>query len=144
MSQANVEIVRRVWEAWERRDRDALFALYDPDLVYDPGHAGPIELRDLYHGHDGIRQFFRQWMEPFESFDAHAETFIDAGDDVVVVVGIRRSGHGQASGAEVEMPVFWNVCTIRNGLVIHIEVFQTKAEALEAVGLREGDPSEST
>jgi ketosteroid isomerase-like protein len=42
MSQQNVEIVRRVSEAWERRDRDALFALYDPAVVYDPGHAGPI------------------------------------------------------------------------------------------------------
>jgi ketosteroid isomerase-like protein len=95
--------VRRVWEAWERRARDALFALYHPGMVYDPGHAGPMELRGLYHGHEGIRRFFRQWMEPFETFDAHAETFIDAGDDVVVV-GIRQSGRGKASGAEVEMP----------------------------------------
>jgi hypothetical protein len=33
----------------------------------------------------------------------------------------------------------WNVYGIRNGLVVHVEIFETKAEALEAVGLPEQD-----
>jgi hypothetical protein len=33
----------------------------------------------------------------------------------------------------------WNVYEIRNGLVVHVEIFETKAEALEAVGLSEQD-----
>jgi ketosteroid isomerase-like protein len=136
---ANVDLVRRVWEAWERRDRDALFALYDPAIVYDPGDAGPMELRSLYHGHDGIRQFFRQWMEPFETFHSCAETFIDAGDKVVV--GSRQSGRGKTSGAEVEMPFFWNVYSIRNGLVIRIEVFKTKTDALAAASVSQDAPT---
>jgi ketosteroid isomerase-like protein len=137
MSQENVEIVRRIWEASERRDTHAVFALYDPAIVWDFSQAAPVELRGLYHGYDGIRQFFRQWLEPFENFHAEAETFIDAGDSVIV--GYRQSGRGKASGAEVEMPAAWSVYRIRNGLVVRIEVFQTKPEALEAAGLSEQD-----
>ena len=135
MSQENVEFVRRIWEASERRDTAAVFALYDPAIVWDFSHAAPVELRGLYHGYDGLRQFFRQWLEPFENFHAEAETFIDAGDSVVV--GYRQSGRGKASGAEVEMPAAWSVYRIRDGLVTRIEVFQTKPEALEAAGLSE-------
>jgi ketosteroid isomerase-like protein len=102
MSEANVEIVRRVWEAWERRHTEAVFALYDPAIVWE-SHSDPIiggsPLDGLYHGHEGVRQFFREWRESFDVWDAHAETFIDAGDNVVV--GYQTSGRGKASGAEL-------------------------------------------
>jgi uncharacterized protein len=134
MSKENVEIVRRVWEALERRDTEALFALYDPAIVWDQ-RAGPTELVGLYHCHEGVRQVFREWLESFDTYHAHADTYIDAGNDVVVV-GYRVSGRGKASGAEVDMPR-WNVYRIRKALVIRVEVFETKAEALEAAGLSE-------
>jgi hypothetical protein len=31
----------------------------------------------------------------------------------------------------------WNVYGIKDGLVVHVEIFETRAEALEAVGLSE-------
>jgi ketosteroid isomerase-like protein len=133
MSQENVEIVRRVWEAAERRDTDAVFALYDPAIVWESRYVGPIE-GGLYHGHEGVRQFFRDWLESFETYHAQAETFIEAGSKVVV--GYRVSGRGQGSGIEIEMSR-WNVYGIRNGLVIRVEIFESKAEAFEAVGLSE-------
>jgi ketosteroid isomerase-like protein len=133
MSQENVEIVRRAWEAWERRDMESLFALYDPAIIWDQSRIGPIELRGLYHGHEGVRRFFREWLDPFEAFHAHAETFIDAGDRVVV--GVRQGGRGKASGVDIEMPVYWQAYEIRAGLVIRIEVVETQAEALEAAGV---------
>jgi ketosteroid isomerase-like protein len=93
MSQENVEIVRRVWAAVERQDTEAMFAFYDPDIVWQD-HTGALELQDhSYHGHEGVRQFWREWLEPFETFEAHSEAFIDAGDNVVV--SFRLSGRGQ-------------------------------------------------
>jgi ketosteroid isomerase-like protein len=88
VSQENVGLVRAAWEAWAREDMEALFALYDPEIVWDQTDA-PAELSGVYHGHDGIRQFFRSWLAPFESYHAHAEEFIDAGE--AVVKGIRRT-----------------------------------------------------
>jgi hypothetical protein len=51
-------------------------------------------------------------------------------------VGFRIKGRGKSSGAEVEMSR-WNVYRIRSGLVIRVEVFETKAEALDAAGVEE-------
>jgi hypothetical protein len=81
-----------------------------------------------------MRRFSHEWRESFEgeTYRAHAETFIDTGDRIVV--GVRLTARGKASGAEVEMRR-WNVYEIRNGLVIRIDIFETKAQALEAAGL---------
>jgi ketosteroid isomerase-like protein len=134
MSQENVEIVRRLTAAWERGDSKAVFALYDPAIVWESG-AGVIP--GTYHGHKGVRRFFQEWLEAFETYQAQAEALIDAGDRVVV--GYRGSARGKASGAEVRNWVFWLVYRIGKGLVTHIETFESKADALEAVGLSEQD-----
>ena len=133
MSQKNVEIAKRVWEAVERSDTDAIFALFDPDIVWDQSTL-PSPTAGIYHGHHGVRQLFQNWLETFETFEMHPETFIDAGQ--TVVVGIQIGGRGKASGAAVEMRR-WNVYRIQNGLVVRIDLFETKAEALEAAGLQE-------
>ena len=135
MSQENVDLVRAAWDAWERGDMEAIFAFYDPAIVWDQTGFGAHELSAVYHGHDGVRQFFREWLAPFESYYAHAEDFIDAGE--AVVVRCRQGGRGKTSGAAVEMPPYWQVYRLRDGLVIRIEVYRVQAEALEAAGLRE-------
>lgn len=128
MSTEDVEVVKRAWAAAERRDTDALFALYDPEIVWESSY-GP--LTGEYHGHDGVRQFFGDWMESIADFQAHAETFIDAGD--AVVVGLRIRGRGRASGVEIDMPQ-GHVYKVRNGRVIHVCLYETQSAALEAAG----------
>ena len=133
MSQENVETVRRAWEAWERGEWEPLYALYHPDIVWDASALrGPIA--GVYHGHEGVRRYFGEWLESFEAHEARAETFIDAGDDVIV--GLRLRGRGKTSGVEVDM-ARCNVYRIRDGLAVRVELFETKAEALGAVGLKE-------
>ena len=137
MSQENVEVVRRLWRAAERGDDRAVYALYDPGIVWKSGTSGQVQFGGSpFHGHEGVRQFFLEWLESFGTYQARAETFIEAGDKVVV--GYRVSGRGRESGVDVEMSR-WNVYGIRNGLVVHVEIFETKADALEAAGLSEQD-----
>ena len=109
-----MEVVRAVWGAWERRDMTALFALYDPEIVWDQTHQETGELTGEYRGHDGVRRFLRAWWEPFESYWAHAEQFIDAGE--AVVVRCRQGGRGTQSGVEVEMPLYWQVYRVEDGV----------------------------
>ena len=131
MSQENVEVVRRMWDAWERADLETVFCLYDPAIVW-VNHVGPVEAQGAYLGHEGVRRTWREWLAPFETFEAHAEAFIDAGDSVVVSWWM--SGRGKTSGAPGDRSG-WSVNTIRNGLVIRVDLFDTETEALEAVGL---------
>jgi uncharacterized protein len=133
MSQENVEVVRRAWEAIDRGDNESLFALYDPNIVWH-SHYGPIS--GSYHGHNGVRQFFREWSDALESFRARAGEFIDADNFVVVDVTIWARGRG--SGVETEMPQ-GHLCTVHNGRLTRVELFESKDRALEAAGLSEQD-----
>ena len=56
MSEANIEIVRRVWDAAERRDTDAMFAFFDSAIVWDL-RTVPGPLAGVYYGHDGVREW---------------------------------------------------------------------------------------
>ena len=134
MSQETVEVVRRLWEAVERGDDEAVFALYDPAIVWESHLVGPMVGSGVHHGHAGVLEIFTDWLESFGNYEAHAETFIEAGDKVVV--RYRVSGRGRGSGIEVEMSR-WNVYGLAGGLVTRLEIFDTEAEALEAVGLSE-------
>ena len=62
------------------------------------------------------------------------QELIDAGDQVVSVT-IQRS-RGKASGADVELKQY-AVWTIHEGKILPAVWFQSREEALEAVGLRE-------
>jgi hypothetical protein len=71
-------------------------------------------------------------LESFHKLENRAETFIDAGDSVVV--SWRMSGRGKASEVPVDVSG-WSIHTVRNGLLIRVDVFDSKAEAFKALGL---------
>ena len=128
----NLDLVRSI--SFERDDSGERYVeLFDPAIVLDNSTL-PAPTAGVYRGHEGLRQFRREWLGAFETHHIDAERFIDVGD--VIVVGYRVTGRGMASGAAVEMHR-WNVYRVRNGLVIRIEIFETKAQALEAAGLSE-------
>jgi ketosteroid isomerase-like protein len=56
MSQENVEIVRRAWEAYMRHDNEAALAFYDPEAEL----RHPVD-GSVYRGLDGVRAFFGDW-----------------------------------------------------------------------------------
>jgi len=133
MSQENVEVVRRVHDAAGRRDVATVLALYDPDVELDVSRV-EIVGQDTYRGHDGLRRFFREWHEAWESIDYSFEELIDAGDQVISVV--TRRARGRASGADVEWPLAL-VWTLRAGRVTRLVWFPAREDAFEAVGLPE-------
>jgi ketosteroid isomerase-like protein len=137
MSQENVEIVRRVYDASARRDPEAVLLLYDADVEWDMSHhpmSQMLEERGSRRGHDGLRAWFRDWYEVFEDFEHRLVEVIDAGEQIVSV-GI-DSGRGRGSGVEVERLIA-GVWTIREGKVVRVAWFATRKEALEAAGLSE-------
>ena len=130
MSQENVEIVRRVWETWERGDLTGWLDLVSDDLVTRrPGLDNAT-----YHGKEGFLEQASEWNEGFTEWSVAAQKFIDAGDQVVVQN--HQTGRGEASGAPIEMDV-WFVHTVDDGKVVQVDMYLDEREALEAVGLRE-------
>jgi ketosteroid isomerase-like protein len=138
MSRENVEIVRRVFDAADRRDADAIFALYDPDVEWDGSRirwAEVIPGTAHFHGHEELRGVFREYYDMWETFEDELQELIDSGDHVISVVTSR--GRGRASGVDVEWDGNSGVWTIRDGKVVRVVWFPTRVEALEAVGLSE-------
>ena len=111
MSSENVEVVRRLFEATARDDRETVFALYDPEIEWDTSRAalGLLIEGGIFRGHEGVRRFLRKYNEAWEQMDYEIDELVDAGDQVVSVVNNR--GRGRVSGVEVElqMPGVWTI-----------------------------------
>ena len=74
-------------------------------------------------------------MELWEGFDIEVEEITEASDHRVLI-GIRGSARGKASGVETELRS-WQVFTFVDGKAASREIFLNRDEALEAAGLPE-------
>jgi ketosteroid isomerase-like protein len=136
MSRENVEIVRGIYDAVARRDGVTPFEVYAEDIVWDMSNSRRtlIGIEPVYHGHEGVRQFWRDALSVFAEADLEVDELIDAGDQVVAVT--RERGVGRGSGIPVGSTAV-SVWTLANGKVTQVQVFDERQEALEAAGLRE-------
>jgi ketosteroid isomerase-like protein len=123
MSQENVEVVRRFLFA---EVEDAM-GYADPGIVWNPAEES------AGHGHDAVRESLERWKGEWDDYELRAEAFEDMGDCVLVTV--RVSGRGRASGVEVDARLY-DVYTLRDGKIVRMDQFTEQSEALEAVGFR--------
>ena len=133
MSEENVEIVRRAFGVVTiPGDSEAMIAASHPGFeMHLIGVGGePV----TYVGESGIREFFRDVAQSWESFQFKATEIRDLGDRVLVLGDVR--GCGRVSGVEVNDLQF-EVHTFRDGRCVHKVDFRERAEALEAAGLSE-------
>jgi ketosteroid isomerase-like protein len=134
MSRENVEVVASVYEAFARRDNAAPFAAYAPDIEWDMSRGLAEGPGGVYHGHDGVRKFFGDLLAAFSVIDFTVEEITEVGDRVIATVHERYVG--RTSGVEVDRR-HYAVFTIRDGKVTRLCTYLDRAEALEAVGLRQ-------
>jgi ketosteroid isomerase-like protein len=134
MSQENVESNRRVLATFQRRDLDAFLAFMDPELEFT-SRVIPVAGDVHYRGHDGIREWWKDLLTVFPDFQVEAIEIRDLGGEWTVVAA-RVSGRGADSDAPFEQPI-WQAVQWRDGKVVCWATFDTEAEALKAVGLKE-------
>jgi ketosteroid isomerase-like protein len=130
VSVENVEIVRRLVDAFEREDEDAQLAIVEAEVEIRDWPEGPDPR--TYHGHAGMREAWEWWGQVWEWLRVETADFVDAGD-LVLTCG-RIHGKGKGSTVEVSVDAF-NVYTLRDGKVIRMEFFTDRERALEAAGL---------
>jgi hypothetical protein len=113
MSEENVEIVRRMYDAWNRRDEGEMLALSSPEAEYvnSPTPDGRAEIDQIY----------------------------DRGEEIIILG--RLSGRTGEAGTRREDQPFLGSWRIRDGKVMRAEVLglgrSEVDEALEAAGLSE-------
>ena len=108
---------------------------WSPELVFDATRSG-IPGLGVYRGLEEVRTLFEEdWFQafPFEEWELEVEELIDHGDRVIAMSYQRGRGASSGVAAELELG---NIFTLRGGVVVRIELFRDRAEALEAAGLK--------
>jgi uncharacterized protein len=160
MSEENVEIVRGLYDTWNRNrdDLDAPFreagygidsgrtppaselekfsdvlALFDPEVEIESVPGGLTA--GTYHGHEGLLKLLGEFWGQFDERRSELKECVPAGGDRVITIVLHHA-RGKLSGVEVEM---WHhhVWTLRDGKVVRWQMFLNREEALEAAGLSE-------
>jgi ketosteroid isomerase-like protein len=133
MSQENVEMVKAFTSRFEAGDRNEWRGYFDPDVVWDTASSN-MPSAGIYHGHQGVERFFREWLGAWSDLRVETREYIDAGDSVVVV--FRQSGTGRGSGVRTERD-FFGIYDLSNSKVVRYRQYESRKEALEAAGLSE-------
>ena len=141
MSEENIALVRRMYEVINATDRTG-DAFVDPEdvapdlwvrLAADFEMHGRPDIPDsmVYRGRESAKEFFRMLQEVWAELRWEPLEFTDLGDAIVVEVRISALGRGSEVPIEAdETDVFW----FRDGELVRLQGFPTKADALEAIG----------
>ena len=131
MSDADIETIKRGYEAWNRGDFDAALAVMDPEVTWQ-FHADALfpGTDELYRGHDGVRRFFELFAEPWERIRVEIDRIEEAAGQYVVYT--RLTGVGKGSGVEIEAP-FVDVLEMRGGRLLRWRGYTGQEQALAAL-----------
>jgi len=140
MSQQNLELVRRTFDAFTRGDFHT--ALQDVRMEVRTHRIAPLPDPKTYRGPAGMLMAWGEWTEPFEELELTVGELIEAGDSVVAE--IRQSGRDKDGGVLVEEQ-FWFVCTFLDGALVQWDMLASKRQALKGVGRRDAflDPPQN-
>jgi ketosteroid isomerase-like protein len=133
MSEENVELVRRYYEALNHGGPEATRPLLTEDFVADTSRR-PIEPEVLRGREAAVAAALRVYETWGESLHVEPRELIPSGERVIAVV--RNRARGPTSGAMVESTTA-QCWAIKDGKLARFEYFGSKDEALEAAGLRE-------
>jgi ketosteroid isomerase-like protein len=130
---ANIELVRRVFEAFTNRDIDAMLEELGPDVEFWGPTSSIARQGEAYIGHEGMRQYFADVGKVWRTLEVVPHDFRDLGDRVLVFGRVYARGEG---GYISDSPTQW-LWRIWGGKIVWGRVFTNRAEALAAAGLDE-------
>ena len=126
-----MELHYRSIDAFNRRDLEAFLTLMDKDVE---AVSRIVAVEGGLHGHDGIRQWWDNWLEIFPDYKLEVVGMRDLGDATIATFS--AVGHGAGSELPFEDNA-WLACRWRHGKCIWWQVFRAEADAREAAELAE-------
>ena len=125
VSAENVELIKRIYDAWEREESARDFIAEDIEYV-NPSYA-------VEPGTRRGRRSLRLVRDTYGDFKLRPVRFLDAApEDVVVLAYYEGSGSGSGVPVAGEHGYVW---TVRGGQAVRFRWFQSHQEALDAAGL---------
>jgi ketosteroid isomerase-like protein len=130
MSQENVEVFRRVLDAWNRGALGEWKPMYHPDVVAVPPEGWPEG--EQTEGFDAWLRQARRLTDSWDEQRIDVEELREADDRVLAVFRWIVRGKDSHIGLDTRMAA---VVTVRRGKIARLEFFPDREQALEALGL---------
>jgi ketosteroid isomerase-like protein len=127
MSQAEIEMLRLGYEAFNRGDWDAAARFAHPEFELQT--ADRAVNAGTYRGTEAVRRFFEDLFEPFEEVVTEPEEFFEHGDQIAVFLLVRLRPAGSSALVENRIGHLW---TMREGKAARLAIFPRREDALEA------------
>src|SRR3954463_7451436 len=129
MSAENVNVLKAFLDAAVRRDMTRLAELADPEIELH-GTVGGVQEGRIYRGlTEVLREYDEVDGEAWEERRIEPQQFVDAGDEIVVLLHEFRRGRG--SGVELEDDTA-AVFRVRDGRVVRMQGFLDRTAARPA------------
>ena len=131
MTQDLLDYVRRSYEAMNQAVADGEVAAYvrqayDPEIVMEMG-----ALEGTIRGLDGVQRFIEGQAAIIEGLRSDPEEVVDLGDRLLIA--FRLSGTARSTGLPFEVH-YVHLVTMREGKAVHVQLYTSKAKALQAIG----------
>ncbi len=134
MSRENIELINRIYRAWNEEGVAGIgpFLAADAEWIDPPGLPGG----GTHRGRTEIMEFLREWEGTVGvvNLEFEVEEVLETSDGYLVVSVAQGSG-----GSDTPIPRhnWFHWLKIRDRVVVRAQLFLDRGEALEAVGLRE-------
>jgi ketosteroid isomerase-like protein len=126
---ANIETVKRLFDAFERRDIEAALEFLHPAIRLIPVTAHFARGGRAYEGHDGIREYMLDVDRLWHEVKLVPREFEAVGHAVVVIGEV----HARGPRGELSEPTVWT-WKMRDGLAVEGRVHSDVRSAREALG----------
>ena len=131
MAEEDVQIVRRMYEAYLAGDFDTALALCDPGVAADFSVRGDTRPTA---GREALSETVATWINTWDDYSEQVEDIRDLGENVCVIATQR--GRGKGSGLVIDNR-WGQLYKVENGLITSITMYDSPASALKAAGLAE-------
>lgn len=123
------ETIHHAYEAWSRRDIEALLEVVHPDAVARPILGANIGA-SVYHGHEGLREWFRDLHQEWEAFETRVMRIDKRGGRALLTIDVHA--RGRASGVVIDGELY-HLVELRDGLILRLEAFRDRDAAMAAL-----------
>ena len=120
MGSDKVETVQMLYDCFRRRDNVTPFDYYAEDVVWDARGAQIVGLEQVFHGHDGVRDFWRQWLEAWEEIEFEMDEPTELEDGRIEVL-VRQRNRGHGTGIWIDQDPYFHRWTVVDGKVTRVE-----------------------
>ncbi len=130
MTAANVDLVRSIYDSWERGDFSRTREWAHPEIEC-AALGGPVT--DGYKGPAALGEGLSALLEVIDDARPEAQEYRDLDDERVLVLGCLR-GREKSTGMDVEQ-LRANLFRIRDGKVVRLIFYRDRGRAFADLGL---------